>query len=118
MKKKLNDQYAGILISINTALFGIAFVLVVFAWMRAASQNAAMLPNFNDTITFGESLFVSSVALLLGGFFYSLVVLRPGLDSKNLERDQISEIAHSLEIQVMTDPLTGVSNRRYFENAI
>jgi len=54
----------------------------------------------------------------LGGFFYSLVVLRPGLDQKNLEREEISKIAKSLEIQAHTDPLTGAFNRRYFENSL
>ncbi|MGB7334510.1 MAG: GGDEF domain-containing protein [Salaquimonas sp.] len=58
------------------------------------------------------------MALLFGGFFYSIVILLPNLRNNNLERKKISKLAKSFKIQALTDPLTGVHNRRYFNDAL
>lgn len=112
MNKQFAEKYSDIFVFLNTALFGIGAFMVTYCWFHIFTNE----PSSSSILS--QRLLGSTMALLFGGFFYSLVILLPNLRKVDLEREKISQIAKSFKIQALTDPLTGAHNRRYFDDAL
>ncbi|MFD0917635.1 GGDEF domain-containing protein [Pseudahrensia aquimaris] len=63
--------------------------------------------------TWEIAVFVMALTLIFGLFFTV-----PLLRKANLEQAKLTDHAAKLEVEVVTDPLTGLYNRRYFERAL
>ena len=86
-----------------------AFVLVRLR-PDIISHNTASIGPFNP-------LFFTLVAMgltLVFGLFFTMPILR----KKSREQEQLTDRAAELEVAVVTDPLTKLYNRRYFEDAL
>ncbi|MCB1457817.1 MAG: GGDEF domain-containing protein [Nitratireductor sp.] len=59
-----------------------------------------------------------SCAVLAAALMCVLGVIFPMIKRNSKEREEMTEVAQSLEKQASTDPLTGLHNRRYFETAL
>lgn len=117
MNKRKTDQSPNMLM-FNTVLFGVGTGLVIYAWILQI--NAAQLGHFFEpgVWTSSEKLLFATIAILLAGFFHSLTVLYPALVSDQKERERAAARASQLENLAMKDPLTGIYNRRYFDEAL
>jgi diguanylate cyclase (GGDEF)-like protein len=62
-----------------------------------------------------ERLMLSTLALLMAGFFHSIMILYPEFMKKDKEISTCNEHRKQLQEQVMIDALTGIHNRRFFD---
>jgi len=96
---------------INTVLYAIGAILMGYCWFKYAFLGQE-LPESSKGIILG------AIVTMLIGFIYSLIIVGPTLRRAQNERTQIDQHAQNLAIQATTDPLTGMHNRRYFEQAL
>lgn len=106
------------MLMVNTVLFGVGAGLVAYCWLLFAVQPEVDPTGYGGLWTFEERLLVATVAILLGGFFHSIAVLYPEMKRHEDERNRSSLRANQMENQAMSDPLTGIYNRRYFDRAL
>lgn len=67
----------------------------------------------------GTALWLAAaLLLLLTALVIFTVIVIPLIRRNRQEKAQIHNLAATLEVQASTDPLTGLHNRRYFENAL
>ncbi|MCP4145423.1 MAG: GGDEF domain-containing protein [bacterium] len=65
-----------------------------------------------------ERLMLSTFALLLGGFFHSILIMYPEFIKRDKEISTSKKVEKELRHQVMNDSLTGIHNRRYFDESL
>lgn len=75
------------------------------------SANVPLLP---VALTFGQAAIVLMVVTMLFGLFFTVPMLR----KRQSEQAKLTDHAAKLEVEVVTDPLTKLYNRRYFEKAL
>ena len=63
-------------------------------------------------------LLLITVAIMLGGLFHSITIMYPALLKKDVEQIEALHIADNFRDQAHRDALTGVHNRRYFDQTI
>jgi len=97
--------------AINTVLFAIGAGLMGYCWFKYIYW----LPVFPES---SHGVIIGAIATMLAGFVFSLLVVGPTLRKAQNERTKIGQRAQNLEKQATTDPLTGMHNRRYFEEAL
>ena len=69
--------------------------------------------------TLGGWRIVDVTLMVMGStLVFGLVVVFPMLHRNEEERDELETKAAKLEVEALTDPLTGLYNRRYFEQAL
>ena len=86
----------------------LSLVLIVFAWDERATRAW-----FADAPPVAGWSFAAMAATLLFG-----LVLVSALSRFSSERDALTSRAAALQVEASTDPLTGLYNRRYFEQAL
>lgn len=102
----------------NTILFGAA-ALGVLLLLYVAVMNPAVLSNSNGTLSsFTKKILFSSGGLLVAGLLYSVLIVQPTFRRLGEERSKLDMHTKDLKIQANTDALTGLHNRRYFEQAL
>lgn len=102
----------------TAALFGFACIFVTINWYVFRNGLDDVPGGRFLFLEAGDWLFISTLGVLLAGFGFSLLILSPTLQKVSKERTRMDERAQSLAIQATTDPLTGMHNRRYFEEAL
>ena len=115
--KRSTDTSAFMLMT-NTVLFGVGAGLVIYYWysISASQDNFSWLSG--SLWSADKKILMATVAILLGGFFHSVMILYPSQRKSEEERIKTNLKAVTFENQAMTDPLTGIHNRRYFDEAI
>ena len=103
---------------INTVLFGVGAGMVGYCWILYSVQASVVELSQNSVWTFQERLFLTTVALLLGGFFHSVAILYPNIKRRQEEQLKANLMVNEYKNQAMQDPLTGIYNRRYFDQVL
>lgn len=99
-------------------MFACSIIFVTINWYLFRSGMLDAPGGYFLFLESGDWLFVATLAILLAGFCFSLFVLAPTLQKVSSERTEMDERAQNLARQATTDPLTGMHNRRYFEEAL
>lgn len=92
---------------------GLSLALAAWAFLLHAGSRQIVFPILGP-------LPLSQVAILLmtGTLLFGLFVTMPLLLKTRTEQAKLTDHAAKLEVEVVTDPLTGLYNRRYFEQAL
>ena len=90
-----------------------SLALAVFAVFLSNSEAILAAPTFGSPGIWDLAALGMFVTLLFG-----LFVTFPVLRSNRREQVKLTDHAAKLEVEVVTDPLTGLYNRRYFEQAL
>lgn len=102
----------------NTILFGVGAGLVAYCWYLGMLHGEIMVTSAVGSMNYGGVLLLSTVALLLGGFFFSLVGVLPDVERQTRDRRAAETRARMFRHQAYSDAQTGLYNRRYFEGAL
>ena len=84
----------------------------------AGSFGSIALAGYALFLTGGDVALRMASLVMAGTLAYGLFVVMPGLRRMQTEQAQLTNRAAQLEKDVVTDPLTGLYNRRYFEDAL
>ena len=118
MAKVKHNKLIHFVLMSNTVLFGVAAGLIGYGWMKYSVFQADSAALQNTWWTLNEKLMLSTIALLLGGFFHSIVVLYPEYVRRDKEIRNNKKRANEFEIQALVDSLTGIHNRRFFDESL
>lgn len=118
MEENLDRKIEGHLALVNTALFSIAAILIGYALYLSVFHWQAFTSSEADMFTYGQKFLVYGLGCLLAGIVFSISVVSPVMKRSKQERFKMDRRAESLHKQATTDPLTGLHNRRYFEEAM
>lgn len=105
-------QRADILIIANIVAMGFCFLTIVLLWISGTVIDPANFGNFSSKVLIAAG-FASIFAFVNATFF-----IYPASKRDLKERTQMSKETVSLQKQATTDALTGMNNRRYFEEAL
>ncbi len=102
----------------NTVLFGVAAGLIGFSWLNFSLIEPIYQAADEHLWSLNERLMLSTLALLLAGFFHSIMILYPEFMKKDKEITTGNQHRRQLQEQVMIDSLTGIHNRRFFDQSL
>lgn len=108
--KKLADTAYWIFAAGTTG--SIALSAYVFTRLHSAPE-VHVAPQLGPFSTVQLSMLAMAATLLFGLFF-----VMPVLRKRQIDQDLLTNRTAELEVAVVTDPLTGLYNRRYFEDAL
>ena len=115
---RLTDNSTNKMLLLNTILFGVAGGFVILAWQKQTSGlTLDYLLSPWDWTEITQLLFMT-VALLLGGFFHSAVILVPRNEQNIREIAKATFMAENFAKLASQDPLTGMFNRRHFDQSL
>jgi len=86
--------------------------LVLYAFFLQKDKKAVI------DILGGLSVSNLAVAVMVFTLLFGLVFVMPVMRKNNTEAEKLTDHAAQLEVKGVTDPLTGLYNRRYFEGAL
>ncbi len=116
---RITNQKASLLTMMsNTVLFGVAAGLIGYCWLKYSFNTEVLNTDGTGWWTMNERLMLSTIALLLGGFFHSILILYPEFIKRDEEISTSKKVEKELRHQVMNDSLTGIHNRRYFDESL
>jgi len=115
MKRRSSDNNHKVMIGINTWLFGVGAMIVGYNSYQGLPLDGGDRVAIFANLTQAEALTVSSFAIMMAGFFYSLIVLKPDMLIRNRERKLIALKAEAGRHSDYNDPLTGLPNLTYFK---
>ena len=118
MARISNQKVSLLTMMSNTVLFGVAAGLIGYCWLKYSFNTEALNADASGWWTMNEKLMLSTVALLLGGFFHSILIMYPEFIKRDEEISSSKKVEKELRQQVMNDPLTGIHNRRYFDESL
>lgn len=103
-------------ISANILLLAIMLVAVLFVWYKAVFMSDVNFFHVENSL---GSILLLSIASLCGiALLNSLLLMLPSSRKNLADQSAMSEQTVNLHKQATTDPLTGMHNRRYFEDAM
>ncbi|MEP3015274.1 MAG: GGDEF domain-containing protein [Hyphomicrobiales bacterium] len=108
--RKLADTAYWIFAAGTVGSLSLAAFVFVRLQPEILSQNAPSIGPFNPLFF---TLIVMGLTLAFG-LFFTMPILR----KRNREQELLTDRAAELEVAVVTDPLTKLYNRRYFEDAL
>jgi diguanylate cyclase (GGDEF)-like protein len=115
MKRRAVDNQKNHMVVINTWLFAVGSVLVFFHWYQGiASKNVSLLQAVSE-LTMNDGILLSTVAIMIGGLFYSIIILRPDVAKRQREKELLKLAMEATKHTDYTDPETGLYNQKYFE---
>lgn len=109
------ERYLALL---NTALFAVSAVLVSMCLYYSMFNYEEYTLKTGGLLSFGDKLMLFALCSLLAGLLFSITVVSPVMKRNKQERSKMDIRAQNLQKQATTDPLTGMHNRRYFEEAL
>lgn len=112
------NRLEGSLALLNTALFAFAAIVIGYGLYLSMFNWEAFTLKTGGSLAYGEKIMVYALGATLAGIVFSLAVVSPVMKRSKQERFQMDRRAESLQKQATTDPLTGMHNRRYFEEAL
>jgi len=112
------SRLEGSLALLNTALFAVAAAIVAYGLYVSMLHWETFTMKTGGSLAYGEKIMLFAMGSMLGGIVFSLAVVSPVMKRSKQERFQMDRRAESLQKQATTDPLTGMHNRRYFEEAL
>jgi diguanylate cyclase (GGDEF)-like protein len=118
MARITNQKASLVTMMSNTVLFGVAAGLIGYCWLKYSFSPDAMITDGTGWWTMNEKLMLSTVALLLGGFFHSILIMYPEFVKREKQISSSKKLEKELRHQVMNDSLTGIHNRRYFDESL
>lgn len=102
----------------NTVIFGVAVGLVGYCWLLVSKSGIDVTPHVFGLWSRQEMLLLSTMAVLLAGLFHSIVIVYPQFRQTEEAQMKANLLVDDFKSQAMRDPLTGIQNRRYFDNAL
>ncbi len=102
----------------NTVLFGVGAGLATVSWIKFVKLHGTGKALVDALLSMQQPMLLVTVAILLGGLFHSFTILYPALLKKDLEQLEALNIADDFRDKAYRDPLTGLHNRRFFDQAI
>lgn len=112
-------ELAGVLIPWGNSIFftvSAGFVgFLIYLGMYHPQSIISADGEFAPVVT---ELMLGTFGLLILGLLYSFFVIKPLLRRQRRERTQLNQKTQNLAKQATTDALTGLHNRRYFEEAM
>ncbi|MGB7288438.1 MAG: GGDEF domain-containing protein, partial [Salaquimonas sp.] len=118
MDDNSNSKFEGSLALINTALYVTSAVLMAVCLYYSIFNLEAFTTKTGGSFTFGEKLMFYAFSAMIAGILFSIAVVAPVMKRNKQQRSQMDRRAQNLQKQATTDPLTGMHNRRYFEEAL
>lgn len=117
MKRRALDKDTGFMIGLNTCLFGVGAVLVALNFISNLG-NVEYSLEMLWSLGVAQIMHISTFAILLGGCFYSLVILRPDIASRKRERKLLELKMEAAEERSYIDAFTGLYNHLYFDKTL
>jgi diguanylate cyclase (GGDEF)-like protein len=118
MEENTKSKIEGSLALLNTALYVISAVLVATSLYYSVYDYEAFTLKTGGSFAFGTKILIWALCSLIAGLLFSVLVVSPVMSRNRQERFQMDRRAENLQKQATTDPLTGMHNRRYFEEAL
>ena len=118
MKRRARDKQKNYMIIVNTWLFGLGSVLVFYHWYSGLAQKNQDILTSITQLTVNDKILLSTVALLIGGLFYSIVILRPDMAKRQREKELLTLTIEATHHNDYTDSATGFYNHLYFEKTL
>lgn len=116
MKRRALDKNKGYMIIINTCLFAVGSVLVFMHWFQGVAEQD-FITSFKQ-LALNDTALLSTVAILIGGLFYSIVILRPEAAKRQREKELLRLTMEATEHTDYVDAETGFYNDLYFEKTL
>ena len=116
--EETKTRLEGNLALLNTALHLVPAMLVGFCLYLSVFHVESFTLKTGGFFSLGDKLLVLAFFSLLAGVAFSVMIVSPVMKRNRQERFKMDRRAESLEKQATTDPLTGMHNRRYFEQAL
>lgn len=116
MKRRALDKNKGYMIIINTCLFAIGSVLVFMHWFQGVAEQD-FITSFKQ-LALNDTALLSTVAILIGGLFYSIVILRPEAAKRQREKELLRLTMEATEHKDYVDTQTGFYNKLYFDKTL
>lgn len=118
MKRRALDKNKGYMIIINTCLFAIGLVLVFIHWFRGIAIKQQGFISTIKELTVNDTALLSTVAIMIGGLFYSIIILRPEAAKRQREKELLQLTMEATRHNDYLDRATGFYNRVYFEKTL
>jgi len=116
--EETKTRIEGNLALLNTALYIVPALLVGVCLYLSIFHVESFTLKTGGMFSLGEKLLIFAFSSLVAGVMFSILVVSPVMKRNRQERFQMDRRAENLEKQATTDPLTGMHNRRYFEQAL
>lgn len=116
MKRRKAKRRTDLFISANISLLAVMLVAVLFVWYKAIFISDISF--FNGLFSVGSLALLTVVFLCLGSLINAIFIMLPSSRRDLEDKSYLSEQTINLHKQATTDPLTGMYNRRYFEEAM
>jgi len=118
MKRRALDKNKGYMIVINTCLFAIGSVLVFIHWFQGLASKQQDFITAIKELTLNDTILLSTVAIMIGGLFYSIIILRPETAKRQREKELLKLTMEATEHNDYVDIATGFYNNLYFEKTL
>ncbi len=118
MKRRAIDKDKGYMVVINTCLFAIGSILVFVHWYRGFNEREQDFFTVVTKLTLNDTILLSTVAIMVGGLFYSIVILRPEAAKRQREKELLKLTMEATQHDDYVDASTGFYNNLYFEKTL
>lgn len=118
MKRRAIDRQKNYMVVINTCLFAVGAVLVFYNWYIGFAQKKSDALSAISQLTLNDTLLLSTVAILIGGLFYSIVILRPDFAKRQREKELLELTIEATHHDDYTDTITGRYNSLFFQKTL
>ncbi len=118
MKRRTIDKQKNYMVIINTWLFASGAVLVFYNWYVGFAQKQDDALSTFAQLTLNDSLLLSTVAIMIGGLFYSIVILRPDYAKRQREKELLELTIEATHHDDYTDTITGRYNSLFFQKTL
>ena len=112
------SKIEGNLALVNTALFATGALMLLICLYYSIFDTESFTMKTGGLFSFGDKLMIYGFSSMFAGLLFSILVVSPVMKRNRQERFKMDRRAESLQKQATTDPLTGMHNRRYFEEAL
>jgi GGDEF domain-containing protein len=118
MKRRAIDKQKNYMVIINTCLFAVGAVLVFYNWYVGFAQRKDDALSAISQLTLNDTLLLSTAAILIGGLFYSIVILRPDFAKRQREKELLELTIEATHHDDYTDKITGRYNSLFFQKTL
>ena len=118
MKRRAIDKQKNYMVIINTCLFAVGAVLVFYNWYVGFAQRKDDAISAISQLTLNDTLLLSTVAILIGGLFYSMVILRPDFAKRQREKELLQLTIEATHHDDYSDAITGRYNGLFFQKTL